>query len=52
MLWNKIINIFPFLMIITSHIDDFSRMRSHDTINLISSDAKDIVYVCVKYHDI
>ena len=35
------INIFPFL-IMKSHIDDFNKTRSHDTSNLISSDAKNI----------
>ena len=35
------INIFPFL-IMKSYIDDFNKTRSHDTSNLISSDAKNI----------
>ena len=35
------INIFPFL-IMKSYIGDFSKMRSHGTSNLISSDAKHI----------
>ena len=36
------INIFPFLIIVTSYIDDVSKMSSYNTPNSISSDAKHI----------
>ena len=36
------INIFPFLLIMTSYIDEFSTIQLHDTPNLIAMDGKHI----------
>ena len=34
------VNVFPLLIIMTSYFDDFSKMRSYHTLNLVSSHVK------------
>ena len=45
--WNKI-----FFIIMTSYVDDFSKMRPYDTPSLFQVMQNKLVYVCAMFHDV